>query len=77
VYVELLGERQASLVLGAGGATASRNRASAAAAVRGPRSVPLPVRLTEEVVAAHRAFVETLGPQALWKRYFARDEASS
>jgi len=77
VYVELLGERQASLVLGAGGATALRNRENAAAAVRGPRPVPLPVRLTEEVVAAHRAFVETLGPKALWKRYFAPDKASS
>ncbi len=73
VYVELLGERQASLVLaGDRGATAAQAR-NGAAPVRGPRPTPLPVRLTEELIAAHRAFVETLGPKALWKRYFAPD----
>lgn len=77
VYVELLGERQASLVLGAERASAAaRNARSGTAAVRGPRPVPLPVRLTDELIAAHRAFVETLGPKALWKRYFAPDEAA-
>jgi DNA polymerase-3 subunit epsilon len=77
VYVELLGERQASLGLqGAKDriASAARNGASA---VRGPRPMPLPVRLTEEAIAAHRAFVETLGPKALWKRFFAPDETPS
>jgi DNA polymerase-3 subunit epsilon len=39
--------------------------------------MPLPVRLTEEAIAAHRAFVETLGPKALWKRFFAPDETPS
>lgn len=76
VYVELLGERQASLVLGAERASAAQNARSGKAAVRGPRPVPLPVRLTDELIAAHRAFVETLGPKALWKRYFAPDEAA-
>lgn len=76
VYVELLGERQASLVLGSGGVSASKARNSAASAVRGPRPTPLPVRLTDDVIAAHRAFVETLGPKSLWKRYFAPDEAT-
>jgi hypothetical protein len=34
------------------------------------------------LIAAHRAFVETLGPKAIWKRYFepeapkAPDEAA-
>ena len=76
VYVELLGERQASLVLAGerGGTTAAAR--SGALAVRGPRPAPLPVRLTEDLIAAHRAFVETLGPKALWKRYFAPDEAT-
>lgn len=76
VYVELLGERQASLVLGAERASAAERARSGTATVRGPRPVPLPVRLTEELIAAHRAFVETLGPKALWKRYFAPDEAA-
>jgi DNA polymerase-3 subunit epsilon len=73
VYVELLGERQASLVL-----QGERERAAIAdrrtAAIRGPRPVPLQGLLTTEMIAAHRAFVETLGPKALWKRYFASDE---
>ena len=77
VYLELLGERQASLILGSergGGAT--RDSRGVAIAVRGPRPVPLPVRVTEEQIAAHRAFVETLGPKALWKRYLSPDEAT-
>lgn len=76
VYVELLGVRQASLVLGSDRANAARDSRDRGAAVRGPRPVPLPVRLTDELIAAHRAFVETLGPKALWKRYFAPDEAA-
>lgn len=76
VYVELLGERQASLVLNAERANAARGAQNGAAAARGPRPTPLPIRLTDELVAAHRAFVETLGPKALWKRYFAPDEAA-
>lgn len=76
VYVELLGERQASLVLGSERAGSVRGARVGASAVRGPRPAPLPVRLTEELIAAHRAFVETLGPKALWKRYFAPDETA-
>lgn len=74
VYVELLGERQASLGLGSERAGSGRGRTVAAGAVRGPRPAALPVRLTEELIAAHRAFVETLGPKALWKRYFAPED---
>jgi DNA polymerase-3 subunit epsilon len=76
VYVELLGERQASLVLAGDRASAARVARKGTEAVRGPRPVPLPARLTEELIAAHRAFVETLGPKALWKRYFSPDEAA-
>ncbi len=74
VYVELLGERQASLGLQSERGGASRSVRGGGLAVRGPRPVPLPVRLTEDLIAAHRAFVETLGPKALWKRYFAPEE---
>jgi len=72
VYVELLGERQAtfSLAQSAAAAQQAARRAGAAprkAAVR-PRS--LPSRLTAEIEAAHRAFVETLGAAALWRRFY-------
>lgn len=75
VYVELLGERQASLVLGSARA-GLRDARAGGIDMRGPRPVPLPSRLTAELIAAHRAFVETLGPKAIWKRYFAPDEAA-
>lgn len=76
VYLELLGERQASLVLGSAGPRTAGSLAAGGAIARGARPSPLPSRLTEELVAAHRAFVETLGPKAIWKRYFAPDGAA-
>ena len=75
VYVELLGERQASLGLAERGA-AQRGAMMAGVAVRGARPTPLPQRLTQELIAAHRAFVATLGPKALWNRYLAPSEPS-
>jgi DNA polymerase III subunit epsilon len=36
-----------------------------------PRPAPLPARLNEQAQAAHREFVKTLGPDALWLRYLA------
>lgn len=68
VYVELLGERQATLVLAKESQPAGRfeTRPGLAAACR-PH--PLPSRLTAEDVLRHGAFVVTLGANALWKRY--------
>jgi DNA polymerase-3 subunit epsilon len=72
VYVELLGERQATL--GLAQSAASKNGGSTGtgafqrAAVQRPQ--PLPSRLTDETEAAHRAFIDTLGPNALWRRFF-------
>jgi DNA polymerase-3 subunit epsilon len=77
VYVELLGERQASLGLQTERARAEREQRASSVATRGPRPVPLGPRLTDELIAAHRAFVETLGPKALWKRFFAPDETTT
>jgi DNA polymerase-3 subunit epsilon len=71
VYVELLGERQASFGLAAEGARTAARAAHVGVAASRTRPVPLPQRLTDELIAAHRAFVETLGPNALWKRFFA------
>jgi DNA polymerase-3 subunit epsilon len=67
VYVELLGERQAALALGARMEAESASRAAAGRAT--PRPVPLPSLLSAEDEAAHRAFVESLGPNAVWLEY--------
>jgi DNA polymerase-3 subunit epsilon len=69
VYVELLGERQATLGLGgqAGAETSVHLRVAAAR----PRPEPLRARVTEEGALAHREFIKTLGPKALWLRFFA------
>jgi len=68
VYVELLGERQAALVL-----SSEQARRSAAAAGRHSaarqRPHPLAPRLTIDQEAAHRAFVDMLGEKAIWKIY--------
>lgn len=70
VYIELLGERQAVLVLGQESASVARASARRTYAAR-PRTAPLPPRLTPEAEALHRAFIETLGEDALWRRYLA------
>ncbi len=66
VYLELIGGRQPGLVLG-GLASAGTEAGDAAWRPR-PRPHPLPPRLTEAEAAAHRAFVDKLGPDALWAR---------
>lgn len=71
VYIELLGERQASLVLGSNGAGASTEagqRSNGRAVPARTRTQPLPSRVSEEDLKAHAKFVETLGPNAVWKR---------
>lgn len=67
VYIELLGERQAKLTLGTRGQTVGSTIVAKAPALARPTS--LPPRLTPETEALHRAFVEALGPDALWRRY--------
>jgi len=75
VYVELLGERQAVLGLAQAGhaATGERRRAVKAA----QRSTPLPGRLTPADIAAHEAFVETLGEAAIWREYGVKPPSSN
>lgn len=64
VYVELVGGRQAALSL-------ETLKGPAVSARRTPqrRAIPLAPRLTDDDVAAHRAFVQTLGPESVWSRY--------
>jgi DNA polymerase-3 subunit epsilon len=67
VYVELIGGRQASLIL------VETGRAAMGAAngviVVPPRPVALPPRLSETELAAHTAFIATLGEKAIWNDY--------
>jgi DNA polymerase-3 subunit epsilon len=69
VYVELLGERQATLGLAANGAAQAGARVRKRAAR--PRPAPLPSSLTAEAERAHAEFVKTLGPNALWLKFMA------
>jgi DNA polymerase-3 subunit epsilon len=70
VYVELIGARQAQLVLSQ---TASPVRGSSAIIVVSERPIPLAARLTAEDRAAHRRFVATLGESAVWRDYVKLD----
>ena len=78
VYVELLGERQATLGLAqsSGGLSAGR-KSGAAGRKTASRPVPLPPRIGPEEEAAHRAFIETLGANAIWRRFMAAGEEKS
>ena len=77
VYVELLGERQAALSLatageGASGSERSRRRRQALS-----RPSPLESRVDAKALAAHKAFVETIGSSAIWWQYLDRDDADA
>jgi len=67
VYVELVGGHQARLDFAVNGAQAGLLRANDEA-IR-PRPRPIAPRLTAAEIEAHRAFVATLGADALWLRY--------
>ena len=71
VYIELLGGRQVSLELTVETGPEQEDTLSveefSGAALKRPS--PLPSRLTGADKAAHREFVETLGEDAIWKRY--------
>lgn len=71
VYVELTGGRQAVMALAASGD--SRAEATDGPALQRP--APLPSRLGEPDIAAHLAFVATLGDKAIWRDYARAEEA--
>src|SRR5580704_15035191 len=70
VYVELIGARQAQLILSQ---TAAPVRAAGAIIVVRERPAPLAGRLTDEERAAHRKFIATLGDSAIWRDYVSLD----
>ena len=67
VYIELIGGKQAALVLdsSASGASAAIEVTTIEIAVRS-RPAPLPVRITEAEIAAHASLVAELGEKSLW-----------
>jgi DNA polymerase III subunit epsilon len=70
VYVELIGARQAQLVLSQ--AAASGHVIGEPIIIR-ERPVPLVPAVTAEDRAAHRAFIATLGEHAIWRDYVSLD----
>jgi DNA polymerase-3 subunit epsilon len=70
VYIELIGARQASLVLSQ---TAAPAVTGGAIMVVRERTVPLAPRLSDEERTAHRGFVATLGEAAIWRDYLSLD----
>lgn len=68
VYLELIGGRQPDLVLD--GTTRVARTSGTSEAVRPKqRPHPLPPRLTDEEKAAHAAFVDGMGENALWSKF--------
>jgi DNA polymerase-3 subunit epsilon len=70
VYVELIGARQASLVLSQ---TAAPAAAAGAPIIVRERTVPLAASVTDEERAAHRRFIAALGAGAIWRDYVRLD----
>lgn len=66
VYVELIGARQAQLVLSQ---TAMPERGFGEPIIVRERLVPLVVAITDAERAAHRAFIASLGENAIWRDY--------
>lgn len=70
VYVELIGARQAQLVLSQ--TTLPSQVPGAPIIVRG-RPIPLVIAVTAEEREAHRAFIASLGEGAIWRDYVSSD----
>lgn len=66
VYLELIGGRQPDFALTPDNTTPGRNGGTAWRAM--PRPKKLPPRLTDGEAEAHKAFVETLGPDSIWRK---------
>jgi DNA polymerase III subunit epsilon len=67
VYLELIGGRQASLILVAGEAGGFPARGGPA--VVAPRAIPLVRRISDAERQAHVQFIATLGEKAIWLDY--------
>jgi DNA polymerase-3 subunit epsilon len=70
VYVELIGARQAQLVLGQAPVP---GRVVGAPIIIRQRPAPLVIVITEAERAAHRTFIAGLGENAIWRDYVSSD----
>ncbi|MDJ0821939.1 MAG: DNA polymerase III subunit epsilon [Paracoccaceae bacterium] len=68
VYLELIGGKQPDFGLASPGQSQSVSGSAGDVWRATPRPTSLPSRLTEKEKAAHAAFVETLGADALWSK---------
>ena len=76
VYIELIGGKQATLILESATAiTVGTVSSDDYADVPYVRSAPLPSRLTEYELAAHARMVADLGENALWAKIAAAEDA--
>ncbi|OBQ63313.1 DNA polymerase III subunit epsilon [Mesorhizobium erdmanii] len=66
VYIELIGGKQAALILDSTGPAQGGENVRHIEIIAAERPAPLPPRLTEAERAAHAAMVATLGEKALW-----------
>ncbi|WP_018430520.1 DNA polymerase III subunit epsilon [Hoeflea sp. 108] len=77
VYIELIGGKQAALVLdSASSSTGNGRNAVELDIVIATRPEPLPSRLSETEIAAHGKLVGELGEKAIWAKLLAPAEAS-
>ncbi|MCA0275183.1 MAG: DNA polymerase III subunit epsilon [Proteobacteria bacterium] len=77
VYIELIGGKQAALVLDSASSSAGNGRnAVELDIVIATRPEPLPSRLSETEIAAHGKLVGELGEKAIWAKLLAPAEAS-
>ncbi|MEF2552136.1 DNA polymerase III subunit epsilon [Aurantimonas sp. A2-1-M11] len=75
VYIELIGGRQAALGLAV--EEDAHEDADGNVWRIAPRPIPLAPRLSDAEIARHRAFVATLGEEAIWWRYLERPEVEA
>lgn len=74
VYVELLGERQATLGLASSNGRRDALPGRSSTPKARVRPAPLSPRLTQEIEAAHAAFVEQMNAQAIWLRHIKKPD---
>ena len=74
VYVELIGARQAQLILVDTAGAVGNGRIGTL--IARTRPAPLPDRLSEAERVAHRSFIETLGTHAIWRDYLPAPSAA-
>lgn len=69
VYIELIGGRQAALVLGGEPDAPTISIAPTSSIVLGARTTPRRFTVTPEELAAHAAVIAKLGEKAIWRQY--------